>query len=255
MGNCGGSGGAASVTWRLGKPLRARHPGCPGAPRTTLEGVQSSEQPVLLARGPWRAEQVVAYWNDEPYTAPAERERAADAAIAALRRRGSPSHDGMAARVSAFREDGGQLELQLQPLRWALRLVPGDACGSLSALCVVRAPDGRWLAGRRAAWLSSLPGRWALGAGGAVDVGESPVRTLVRELEEEWSVTPERLSVEALVRLPHKLMMVVGLAWLAPDAQVAIDHEHDDYAWWPADVAAWPPEADEELRRLARQLA
>ena len=37
---------------------------------------------------------------------------------------------------------------------------------------------GRWLAGRRAMWLSSWAGRWALGAGGAVEVGENPVQTL-----------------------------------------------------------------------------
>ena len=69
----------------------------------------------------------------------------------------------------------------------------GDASLSVAALCVTRAADGRWLAGRRAPWLSSWAGRWALGAGGAVDVGESPVQTLTRELEEEWSVAPERV--------------------------------------------------------------
>ena len=58
----------------------------------------------------------------------------------------------------------------------------------MSALCVTRDADGRWLAGRRAAWLSSWAGRWALGAGGAVDLGENPVDTLTRELDEEWSV-------------------------------------------------------------------
>ena len=51
---------------------------------------------------------------------------------------------------------------------------------------------------------------------------------------------PERLTVEALVRLPHQLVMVVGLAWLPDGAEVAMDDEHDDYAWWPADVADWP---------------
>ena len=97
--------------------------------------------------------------------------------------------------------------------------------------------EGRWLAGRRAAWLASWPGRWALGAGGAVDVGENPVDTLVRELREEWAVAPERVQAEALVLLPHELVMFIGQAWLPEGAQVAMDHEHDDYAWWPADVA------------------
>jgi 8-oxo-dGTP pyrophosphatase MutT (NUDIX family) len=104
----------------------------------------------------------------------------------------------------------------LQPARWALRLVPGDACSSVAALCVLRDSDGRWLAGRRAAWLASWPGRWALGAGGAVDAGESPAETLLREVGEEWSVRPERCVAEALVRLPHEMIMFIGQAWLPP---------------------------------------
>jgi ADP-ribose pyrophosphatase YjhB (NUDIX family) len=212
-------------------------------------------EPDVLARGPWAPEDVVATWIDEHFD-PSETSAAlADEAIEALRRRGSPSHDGLAARLVQHRERDGRLELELQPLRWALRLVPGDAAASVSALCVTRAHDGRWLAGRRAAWLSQWAGRWTLGAGGAVDVGESPARTLARELEEEWSVTPERLSVEALLRLPHEMVMVVGLAWLGEGAEVHPDHEHDAFAWWPADVDAWPPEAGDELRRMARALA
>ena len=27
--------------------------------------------------------------------------------------------------------------------------------------------------------------------------------------------------------------MVIGLAWLAPGAEVAPDDEHDAHAWWP----------------------
>jgi 8-oxo-dGTP diphosphatase len=212
-------------------------------------------EPDVLARGPWAPEDVVATWIDEHFEAPEKSAALADEAIEALRRRGSPSHDGLAARLVQHRERNGRLELELQPLRWALRLVPGDAAGSVSALCVTRAHDGRWLAGRRAAWLSQWAGRWTLGAGGAVDVGESPARTLARELEEEWSVTPEQLTVEALLRLPHEMVMVVGLAWLAEGAEVHPDHEHDDFAWWPADVDAWPPEAGDELRRMARALS
>ena len=109
--------------------------------------------------------------------------------------RGSPSHDGWAARLAVVRRRrtaGSRVELQ--PMRWALRLVREDALGSLSVLCAVRAADGRWLAGRRAAWVATWAGRWALGAGGAVEVGEDPVGALARELEEEWSVVPETLD-------------------------------------------------------------
>jgi len=213
------------------------------------------QQPAILARGPWPVERVHARWREEHYEPTASHARAADEAIAALRERGSPSHDGLAARLVDHAEEGEHLLLELQPLRWALRLVEGDASGSMAALTVTRAADGRWLAGRRARWLSTWPGRWALGAGGAVDIGESPAQTLTRELREEWSVQPARMTVEALVRLPHELVMVVGLAWLADGAEIAMDDEHDAYAWWPADITAWPDEADEPLRKMATLLA
>lgn len=209
----------------------------------------------LLARGPWEPEQVEARWLDDEYAAPADRIAAADEAISALRERGSPSHDGIAARLVSHREEGGRLIMELQPARWALRLVEGDASESVAALCVTRDAGGRWLAGRRAPWLSSWPGRWALGAGGAVDLGESPAQTLRRELQEEWGVEPERLRCDALVRLPHRLVMFIGSAWLPDGAEVVRDAEHDEHAWWPADVADWPAEADEALRRMASMLA
>src|SRR4051794_32069271 len=209
----------------------------------------------VLARGPWSPEQVQARWSDEHYAPPPERAEAADAAIAALRERGSPSPDGLAARLVGVEQADGRLVLDLQPVRWALRLVEGDASCSVAATCFTRDSDGRWLAGRRAPWLSSWAGRWALGAGGAVDMGESPADTLTRELREEWSVAPERVQAEALVRLPHHLVMFVGMAWLPVGAEVTPDHEHDAFAWWPADVADWPDEASEPLRRMASLLA
>jgi len=216
----------------------------------------SPAAPAILARGPWPADAVEARWWHDHFDPPADRAAAADAAIAALRDRGSPSHDGLAARLAGFAVREGRLVLELQPMRWALRLVQGDASCSLAALCVTRRADGAWLAGRRAAWLSTWPGRWALGAGGAVDVGESPAHTLSRELEEEWGLRPERVAVEALVGLPHRLAMLIGQAWLDEGAEEALemDSEHDRFAWWPPDPAQWPAEADEPLRRTARLL-
>ena len=209
----------------------------------------------LLARGPWELDAIEARWSEVPYEPDAEHSAAADAAIAALAERGSPSHDGVAARLVGHAESAGRLVLDLQPLRWGLRLVEGDASDSLAAMCVVRDADGRWLAGRRAAWLSSWAGRWALGAGGAVDPGENPADTLVRELREEWDVAPARVRAEALVRLPHNLVLLVGQAWLEPGAEVTRDDEHDAHAWWPADPDEWPAEGDEPLRRVARLIA
>lgn len=217
---------------------------------------QSSQAPEILARGPWEMAQIAARWLPEHYEPSAEKTEAADEAIQGLQERGSPSHDGLAARLVDYTQDAEGISIELQPLRWALRLVAGDASHSLAALCVTRAADGRWLAGRRAPWVSSWAGRWALGAGGAVDLGESPADTLVRELEEEWAVAPERVQGEALLRLPHQLVMFVGQAWLAEGADelVTPDHEHDAYAWWPADIDDWPAEAGEALPRMARWL-
>jgi 8-oxo-dGTP diphosphatase len=219
-------------------------------------GVHVAAQNGLMARGPWDPDRVQASWRSEPFEPAAEVTAAADKALDALRRRGSPSHDGLAARLRSFEAGSERLALELEPARWALRLVPENAAQSLSALCVVRAADGRWLAGRRAGWLASWAGRWALGAGGSVEVDENPAETMTRELEEEWSVAPERLTVEALVRLPSDVVMLVGLAWLPEGAEdVTPDPEHDAFAWWPASVDRWPPEADAPLRLLAGMLS
>ena len=211
--------------------------------------------PQTLARGPWELDQVEAHWHEREYVPSEEVTAEADAAIADLRGRGSPSHDGWAARLIDHRLHDGRLVLELQPVRWALRLVVGDMQASVAALCVVRDAQGRWLAGRRAAWLSTWAGRWALGAGGAVDRGESPADTLLREVSEEWSVTPERARAEALLWLPQNMYMLVGQAWLPEGAEVVPDHEHDEYAWWAPEVEEWPEQADEYLRRMARFLS
>ena len=214
-----------------------------------------ADTPSLLARGPWPADRVTVTWLDEHYEPPADVTAQADAAVAALAERGSPSHDGLAGRIAGFSTDtNGDLLIEMQPARWSLRLVEGNASDSVAALCAVRDSEGRWLAGRRAAWLASWPGRWALGAGGAVDLGENPAQTLVRELREEWAVEPEEVRVEALIGLPHRMTMLVGQAWLPPGAQVTRDDEHDEHAWWPANVDEWPEEADEPLRRMAMLL-
>ena len=213
-----------------------------------------TREPGVLARGPWEPEAISCRWLQDPYEPEAGAAEQADAAIAALQERGSPTHDGLAARLAGVSTRDRGLELELQPARWSLRL-GSDALDSISALCVVRDQDGRWLAGRRAAWVATWAGRWALGAGGSVEVGEHPAETLARELEEEWSVAPERLTAEGLVRIPSGLVLFVGMATLAPGAQVEMDHEHDRHAWWPPDPAEWPDEADAPLRAMAGLLA
>ena len=211
--------------------------------------------PGILARGPWQPADIKVRWSDEPYAASPEAVDEADRVLARLRDRGSPAHDGLAARLAGFEVDDGTLRLECEPARWALRLLEGGAAQSLSAWCVVRSADGRWLAGRRAAWLATWAERWALGAAGSVEVGENPADTLVRELEEEWSVAPERLSIEALVHTPGGLVSLIGLAWLPDDVVVTPDAEHDEFAWWPAAIGDWPEQADAPLRRLGELLS
>jgi len=208
----------------------------------------------ILARGPWLPSEIEVSWRQEPFVPDQDAIDAADLALERLRDRGSPSHDGLAARLRDYEVVDGRLRLECEPVRWALRLLPGNAMQSLSALCVVRAADGRWLAGRRAAWLATWSGRWGLGAAGSVEVGENPADTLVRELHEEWSVSPERVTVEALVKHSTGITMLIGQAWLPEGATVTPDAEHDDYAWWPADVTRWPEQADAPLRLTAELL-
>lgn len=209
----------------------------------------------ILARGPWDPAQIKVSWRADPFEPTGSVTKAADVALDGLRRRGSPSHDGLAARLVEFDAASDRLALELQPARWALRLIPRHAARSLSVLCIVRSANGSWLAGRRAGWLASWAGRWALGAGGSVEVDENPAYTMGRELREEWSVDAERMRIEALVLLPSEVVLLVGQAWLPEGASVTPDDEHDEFAWWPADVGRWPVEADEPLRRMGSLLS
>src|SRR5438445_1955780 len=95
--------------------------------------------PGLLARGPWEPTQVDVDWRSDPFEPDQNATDAADLALDALRARGSPSHDGLAARLSGYGVADGRLVLELQPSRWALRLIPEHAARSLAVLCVVRA--------------------------------------------------------------------------------------------------------------------
>jgi 8-oxo-dGTP diphosphatase len=223
-------------------------------PRTGVVSEALSFPPGILARGPWPLDRVSSRWSETAYEPTAEETARADRAIAELRDRGSPWHDGLSGRLTGYEAENGHLHLDLQEMRWALRLSTEDGAGALSVLCVVRDHEGRWLAGRRAEWVASWAGVWALGAGGAVDVRENPADALGRELREEWSVEPEKLDVEALIAVRGGFLMLLGQAWLAPGAEVQRDAEHDEHAWWPEDPYLWPPEAHPQLRRLASLL-
>ena len=102
-----------------------------------------SYAPGILARGPWPADAVATRWREAPYEPGAERNAAADVAIAALEDRDSPAHDGLAARLAGYAHTDGRLELELEPTRWSLRLLRDDASASLAVLCVARDAAGR----------------------------------------------------------------------------------------------------------------
>jgi len=52
------------------------------------------------------------------------------------------------------------------------------------------------------------------------------------------------------------MVMFVGQAWLAPgdEERVTPDAEHDEWAWWPAQIDRWPSEGD-PLRAVAALLS
>jgi 8-oxo-dGTP diphosphatase len=205
----------------------------------------------VLERGPWEPAAVGVRWRTDAYEPAPTAARAADAALAELAARGSPSHDSMAARLAAAERRGGVLTLELQPVRWSLRLVEGAAAESLFVHCLVRDTDGRWLAGRRASWVAVLPGAWHLGAAGSVAVCDDPIATMRRELAEEWRLPGERLSVAAVLSEPSQRTVLLGVADLAAGREPRPNHEHDAQAWWPADPSRWPAEATDDMRAVA----
>src|SRR4051812_25227530 len=84
--------------------------------------VDVSFPPGILARGPWPLERVSSHWNGTVYEPTAEESAAADEVIAALLDRGSPAHDGVAARLTNYTVTDNGLALELEEMRWALRL-------------------------------------------------------------------------------------------------------------------------------------
>lgn len=210
--------------------------------------------PLLLARGPWEPAELEVLWRADEFEAGAAAGAAADRMLEALRQRGSPSHDGLTARMVSFDVRDHGLRLELQPVRWALRLLPDAGHSSISVMCVVRDQDGRWLAGRRSAWVATWAGRWELGAAGAIEVDEHPALALARELSEEWSLAAQRAELQALMRLENGQVVLVAEARVASGASIDPGDEHDAHAWWPAAIEDWPPEAEEPLRALGEML-
>src|SRR5258708_10495594 len=85
------------------------------------------DQPGILALGPWSVDQVQAVWDSEVFQHSPEAERAADVKVAELQRRGSPSYDGLSARLAGSNASRNRLALECQPARWSRRTLAGTA--------------------------------------------------------------------------------------------------------------------------------
>ena len=79
----------------------------------------------VLARGPWDPTDIEVHWRSEPYAPSEETTEAADRALQELRGRGSPSHDGLAARLRAY-EVRRTARLQLELRAGALGAAPAS---------------------------------------------------------------------------------------------------------------------------------
>ena len=190
-------------------------------------------------------------WRPEP-SSRAAATAAADEALDGLRDRGSPSHDGLAARLRGFEVDDGRLGSSCSRRGGRCGCSPDNAAAEPVSLCIVRAADGRWLAGRRAAWLASWAGRWALGAGGSVEVDENPADTMPASSRRSGRSRPSGCRSRRWSGCRAGSCLLVGQAWLPEGAEVTPDAEHDDFAWWPADRRQLAAEADAPLRGWPR---
>jgi hypothetical protein len=58
------------------------------------------------------------------------------------------------------------------------------------------------------------------------------------------------LAYQVTLALVPGLIAIVGLATVPAGSEAVPDAEHDEFAWWPADVESWPDDADPRLRRM-----
>ena len=213
--------------------------------------------PGILARGRWALEQVEAAWLATPYEPPARATDAADAAISALRERGSPAHDGLSARLVVLRRRRPSASrLELEPIRWALRLDRTrrvaerrrDVRGARQRRPLARGASrglARDLVGplgarrRRRRRGRREPGAHARARAARGMVGHAP------------SGSRSRRSCAS----PSSSSCCSAWPGSRTAREVVPDEEHDEFAWWPAEVDDWPAEADEPLRAMATMLA
>jgi 8-oxo-dGTP diphosphatase len=127
--------------------------------------------------------------------------------------------------------------------------------------CAVLVRDGRVLLGRRAPHRKRAPNSWDI-IGGAVEVGETSDRALVREVWEEVAVVPTRFDQVAVLNEPEPDLYGEGRyyiycvrQWSGGEPSMRGD-EHVDLRWFtPEETCAMPDLAWDEYRRLFRAIA
>ena len=224
---------------------------CPSQPSSRATLLRSSP----AGRGRWRTSTRTG-WRSTSFRPPPRRSRptgrSRSSTTAAL-----PATTGWRPGSSASASRDAGISIEMQPLRWALRLVGEDASQSMAALCVTRAADGRWLAGRRAPWVASWAG----------PLGARRRRRGRRRREPRRD--PRARAPGGVVGRPRAGSRRGAPAPAAPAGDVrrpgvarrgrrsrksTPDHEHDEYAWWPSDIDEWPAEG-ETLATMARWLS
>ena len=181
----------------------------------------SHEPPEILARGPWPLEQVTRALARGAVRASARAHaRPPTRRSRSCSERGSPSHDGVAARLVDYRQDErGDRD---RAAAAALGAAPGRRRRLAERGRAVRHALGRRpLAGRDGARRGSPRGPAAgrsAPAARSTSARTRPTRSCA-SCGRSGRSSPERVRGEALLRLPHQLVMFVGQAWLAEGAE------------------------------------
>ena len=208
----------------------------------------------ILARGPWEPDQVDVRWQADAFEPAPGATEAADARSTRCAGAARPATTGWPRRLVDFRADGSGLTLELQPARWALRLVPEFAARACRCCAWSATPT---VAGSPAA----VPAGWRRGpgAGRSAPPDRSRSTRTRRTRCAESSPRSGRCRRSGSGSRRSWCSRARWRCWSGrrgcPTAPtVSPDDEHDAFAWWPADVEQWPAEADEPLRRVAELL-